>query len=201
MLATDGEPGLGEALAGVANRAQRCRWHLVDQLKYSLYQDGVKAPGQREPTQELAGLLAIDVPAAEFEQVQPEEKTALAQQIQQARTQVVDLIRRLRQQQDEKAAGYLETARTRMFRWLEFWLETGLVTPATTGYLERLMRELGRRLKKIGFGWTDAGAEQMARILLRRITDPTEWAEYWKKRLRLDGKVQIRFHSVKTVQP
>ena len=55
--------------------------------------------------------------------------------------------------------------------------------------------------KKIGFGWTDAGAEQMARILLRRITDPTEWAEYWKKRLRLDGKVQIRFHSVKTVQP
>ena len=85
-----------------------------------------------------------------------------------------DLIRRLRQQQDEKAAGYLETARTRMFRWLEFWLETGLVTPATTGYLERLKRELGRRLKKIGFGWTDAGAEQMARILLRRITDPTE---------------------------
>ena len=69
---------LAEALAGVANRAQRCRWHLVDQLKYSLYQDGVKAPGQREPTQELAGLLAIDVPAAEFEQVQPEEKTALA---------------------------------------------------------------------------------------------------------------------------
>ena len=142
-------------------------------------------------------MLAIDVPAAEFEPVKPEEKTALAQQIQQARTQVDDLIRGLRQQQYEKVAGSLETARTRMFRWLE----TGLVTPATKGYLERLMRELGRRLKKIGFGWTDTGAEQMARILLRRITDSTEWAEYWKKRLRLDGKVQIRFHSVKTVQP
>jgi len=49
MLVTDGEPGLAEALAGVANRAQRCRWHLADQLKYSLYQDGVKAPGQRDP--------------------------------------------------------------------------------------------------------------------------------------------------------
>jgi len=201
MLVTDGEPGLAEALAGVANRAQRCRWHLVDQLKYSLYQDGVKAPGQRAPTQELAGLLAIDVPAQDFEQVKPTEKAALAEQIQQARTQVDDLIRRLRQQQYQKAAGYLETARTRMFRWLEFWLETGLVTPATTGYLERLMRELGRRLKKIGFGWTDTGAAQMARILLRRITDPDEWAEYWKKRLRLDGKVQIHFRNAKTVQP
>ncbi len=92
-------------------------------------------------------------------------------------------------------------ARARMFRWLEFWLETGLVTPATTGYLERLMRELGRRLKKIGFGWTDAGAAQRARIPLRRITDPREWAEYWKKRLRLDGRVRILFRRVQTVQP
>jgi hypothetical protein len=201
MLVTDGEPGLAEALAGVANRAQRCRWHLVDQLKYSLYQDGVKAPGQRETVQELAGLMAIDVPTEDFEQVKPEEKTALAEQIEQARKQMDDLILRLRQKQYQKAAGYLEAAGTRMFRWLEFWLETGLVTPATTGYLERLMRELGRRLKKIGFGWTDAGAAQMARILLRRITDPAEWAAYWKQRLRLEGRVQILFRRVQTVQP
>lgn len=118
------------------------------------------------PAQELAGLLAIDVPAGDFEQV--------------------------------KAAGYLETARERTFWRLEFWLETGLVTPATTGHLERLMLELGRRLKKLGFGWTGAGAAQMARILLRRITDPDQWAEYWKERLRLDGRVQIHFRSVKT---
>lgn len=55
MLVTDGEPGLAEALAGVAHRAQRCRWHLVDPLKYSLYQDGVKAPGQREPPRNWRG--------------------------------------------------------------------------------------------------------------------------------------------------
>jgi hypothetical protein len=201
MLVSDGEPGLAEALASVANRTQRCRWHLVDQLKYSLYQDGVKAPGQRGAVQELAGLLAIEVLAQDFEQVKPEEKTALAGQIEQARRQVDELIQRLRQKQYEKAAGDLEAARTRMFRWLEFWLETGLVTPATTGYLERLMRELGRRLKKIGFGWTDEGAAQMARILLRRITDPAEWAAYWKRRLRLDGRVQIHFRRVQTVQP
>lgn len=146
-----------------------------------------------------APLLAIDVPAGDFEAVKPEEKTALAEQIQHARTQVDDLIGRLRRKQYEKAAGYLESARERMFRWLEFWLETGLVTPATTGYLARRMRELGRRLKKLGFGWTDAGAAQMARTLLRRITDPEAWAEYWKKRLRLDGKVQIHFRAVKAI--
>ncbi|HEY9172025.1 MAG TPA: hypothetical protein VI136_07075, partial [Verrucomicrobiae bacterium] len=198
-LVTDGEPGLAEALAGVANRAQRCRWPLVDPLKYSLDQDGVKAPGQREPTQELAGLVASDVPAGDFAAVKPEEKAALAEQIQHARGPVDDLIGRVRQKQYENAAGYLEAARERMFRWLEFWLETGRVTPATTGSLERLLRELGRRLKKLGFGWTDAGAAQMAQILLRRITDPEAWAEYWKKRLRLDGRVQIHFRAVKAI--
>ena len=111
------------------------------------------------------------------------------------------MIGRLRQKQYEKAAGYLEAARERMFRWLEFWLETGRVTAATTGSVERLLRELGRRLKKLGFGWTDAGAAQMARILCRRITDPEAWAEYWKKRLRLDGRVQIHFRAVKATPP
>jgi hypothetical protein len=61
------------------------------------------------------------------------------------------------------------------------------------------MRELGRRIKKIGFGWTDQGAAQMARILLRRVTDAQEWAEYWKKRLRLEGRVLFRFRGARTV--
>jgi len=54
---------------------------------------------------------------------------------------------------------------------------------------------LGRRIEKTGFGWIDAGAAQMARILLRRIHDPAERAAYWKKRLWLDGKGRIRFRG------
>ncbi|MCX7825804.1 MAG: hypothetical protein N2689_09630 [Verrucomicrobiae bacterium] len=64
MLVTDGEPGLAEALAGVANHAQRCLWHLVDQLSIQFVSGrGVKAPSQREEVQELAGLLMVEVPS------------------------------------------------------------------------------------------------------------------------------------------
>jgi hypothetical protein len=199
MFVSDGEKGLADNLAQLANNAQRCRWHILEELKYILWQDGAKVKEQRQPIKDLAAVLAIDLPEGAFEPVQAQEKEQVRQKIADAQRPLVELIDRLRAKQYNRAAGYLAAAKARMFRWLEFWLETGLVCPATTSWLERMMRELGRRLKKIGFGWTDKGAAQMARILLRRITDPEEWAEYWKKRLRLEGRVQIHFRGVKTL--
>jgi len=43
---------------------------------------------------------------------------------------------------------------------LRLWLETGIVCPRTTSIIENLIRELVRRLKKIGWNWSDAGAER-----------------------------------------
>ena len=196
---SDGEKGLADNLAQLANRAQRCRWHVLEELKYILWQDGAKVKEQRQPIKDLAAVLAIDLPKGEFEAVQAQEKEDVRQKITAAQKPLDELIARLHAKKYDKAAGYLAAAKSRMFRWLEFWLETGLVSPATTSWLERLMRELGRRLKKIGFGWTDQGAAQMARILLRRITGPEEWADYWRKRMRLEGRVQIHFRGVKTL--
>lgn len=199
MFVSDGEKGLADNLAQLANHAQRCRWHVLEELKYILWQDGAKVKEQRQPIRDLAAVLAIDLPQGALEPVQAEQKESVRQQIALAQKPLEELIERLRAKQYDKAAGYLAAAKARMFRWLEFWLETGLVSPATTSWLERLMRELGRRIKKIGFGWTDKGAAQMARILLRRVTDAEEWAQYWKRRLRLDGRVQINFRGAKTV--
>lgn len=199
MFVSDGEKGLADNLAQLANHAQRCRWHVLEELKYILWQDGARVKEQRQPIKDLAAVLAIDLPEGSFEPVQAQQQESLRLQIASAQKPLDELIERLRAKQYNKAAGYLAAAKARMFRWLEFWLETGLVSPATTAWLERLMRELGRRIKKIGFGWTDKGAAQMARILLRRVTDAEEWAEYWKKRLHLDGRVQINFRGAKTV--
>ena len=80
-------------------------------------------------------------------------------------------------------------------------MKTGFRCPRTTSYLERLMREIGRRLKKIAFGWSERGAAQMTRILIRKIVNPQQWEDYWKKVLRLDGHVQILFRSVTRVTP
>lgn len=59
-------------------------------------------------------------------------------------------------------------------------MATGLAAVRTTSYLERLMRELGRRLKRMASGWSESGAAKMARILIKRICDPEQWNHYWK---------------------
>jgi len=63
--------------------------------------------------------------------------------------------------------------------------------------IERMMREIGRRLKKIAFGWSEKGAAKMARIIIKRITSANEWDEYWKKRLRIEDNVILIYKGVK----
>jgi hypothetical protein len=36
-----------------------------------------------------------------------------------------------------------------MFSYVRTWLQTGLVTPRVSSMIERMMREIGRRIKKL----------------------------------------------------
>ncbi len=51
-----------------------------------------------------------------------------------------------------QAASYVANAKDRLFSYVRFWLSYGLVTPRVSSMIERMMREVGRRLKRIAFG-------------------------------------------------
>ena len=65
--------------------------------------------------------------------------------------------------------------------------------------IERLMREIGRRLKKIAFGWSESGAAKMARMVIARILNPTGWREHWESRRRIVGDAIIVFQGVEVI--
>ena len=65
--------------------------------------------------------------------------------------------------------------------------------------IERLMREIGRRLKKIAFGWSESGAAKMARMVIARILNPTSWREHWESRRRIVGDAIIVFQGVEVI--
>ena len=201
LAVIDGGRGMAEAFAKMANSVQRCEWHLVGQLRYALYDDGVKKPGQQQHVEKLAALLHVQLPAGEIEKIKPEERAPLEQKLFGLAGQLDELIGTLERAGHNHAATYLRSAQGHTFRWLAFWLKTGFRCPRTTSYLERLMREIGRRLKKIAFGWSEKGAAQMTRILIRKIVNPDEWEAHWKKVLRLDGHVTILFRSVGLATP
>ena len=199
MAAIDGGRGMAEAFSTVANEIQRCEWHLVDQLRYALYEDGVKKPEQKAYLEKLAATLQVQMPADEIEKIDPAQRAELEKKLLGVAGEFDGLMATMERAGHPQAAGYLRASQSHTFRWLAFWLKTGFRCPRTTSHLERLMSEIGRRLKKIAFGWSEKGAAQMTRIIIRKIVNVQEWEDYWKKVLRLDGKVKnlvpLRLHG------
>jgi len=66
-----------------------------------------------------------------------------------------------------------------------------------TSMIDRMMREIGRRLKKIAFGWSEKRAAKMARIIIKRITSGSKWDEYWRRQLRIEGNASLIYRGVK----
>lgn len=200
LLLSDGERAIARSLAGLAgNEQQRCHVHLSRELGYTLWRDGV-AHTERAPHQKnLAGILAIELPAEEIETVKPGDRATLEERIRTAEGQIDGLIHLFEQRRYLKAAGYLREAREHLFGYVRLWLSTGIVLPRTTNFLENLMRQLARRLKRMAQNWSERGALKITRILLRKILTPEDWHNYWNKRLRLENNVSILIRSIRQV--
>jgi hypothetical protein len=99
------------------------------------------------------------------------------------------------------AADYLIQASKHLFSYVDRWLAKGIVSPRVSSFIERMMRELARRLKRMAFGWSEPGAAKMARIIIKRFTSANQWEAYWKKRLRIQGNVILTIRNITTTSP
>lgn len=70
-------------------------------------------------------------------------------------------------------------------------IKSGQKVARVTSRIERFMREMARRMKRIAHNWSEAGAEVMARILLKIKLDPVGWENYWKEKMKITGKFQL----------
>ena len=59
------------------------------------------------------------------------------------------------------------------------------------------MRELGRRLKKTVYGWSDKGATKIIRIILKRFTSANEWEQYWQDKMNYLDNVIVSVRNYK----
>jgi hypothetical protein len=128
-----------ENLAGCATNVQRCRWHLVHQLKYYLRQDGVPF-GSRSFYQNSLKRILWDSKNG------PER----------LKTYVKDL----KNNGLKQSAKHLSNAQHEAFTWAN---HLGF-SFTTTSPLEREMRELNRRAD-MGVRWTDKGIESVLKVL------------------------------------
>ena len=91
------------------------------------------------------------------------------------------------------AVNYLENAQHAMFGYVRRWFNLGLICPRASSFIERTMRTIGRRIKKLGYNWKNEGVGKIARIVLKLFASEHEWNEYWRKRMGLNQSVMLDF--------
>jgi hypothetical protein len=191
----DGEPGLDDFLADVAE-SQRCTWHGPRGLYHSLWQDGSKKKGSKPHTDTIKQLIGVELPKGDFEILKEEDKAQVKNNYETSKADIQKLINVFYAKGYKHGATYLEKLSTRLFTNIELWLETGVIAPKTTSLLERVFREIGRRLKRIAWGWSDSAVTNISKMIMIRQYSRDQWEKYWKRKLGIRGYFNIQIASV-----
>jgi hypothetical protein len=192
LFISDGERALEKWMGKLAQQQSRCHWHFSRDLSYALWQDGVSKEQRDDEKENARRLLAIELPPEDMEELSPRKRLELGRRIESAEAELADLQQAFLEKGYNRAATYVGNAKDRLFGYLRTWMATGIACPRATSIIENLIRELVRRLKKIGWNWSDAGATRMGQIVMVRRYDQEKWEEYWRKRMNLQGRCTAR---------
>jgi hypothetical protein len=191
----DGEPGLDDFLADVAE-TQRCTWHGPRGLYHALWEDGLKKKDSQPAIDKIKHLIGIELPEGDFELLKEEDKEPVKTQYDASKAQMQELIETFRQRGYTHGASYLENISDRLFTHIEMWLKSGVIAPKTISLLERVFREIGRRLKRIAWGWCDKAVTKLSKMILLKQYSRDKWEEYWKHKLGIEGHFHIEIASI-----
>lgn len=199
MLITDGEEELIRHLKKLATNHQRCLFHMTYELKPLLqYKDIVSKEEAIKLSQALGDIIYINLPEQDADPLKSmEDKLRIEIKLKEIKEKLDDFIRELKIMGYKKSMTFVENSKNQLFAYVENWLKTGIINPRVTSFVERMMREIKRRIRKIGFSWSERGAEQMTRLILLQLSSTKEsWEIYWKNRMGFDSKIKLRFLGV-----
>jgi hypothetical protein len=191
----DGEPGLDDFLSDVAE-SQRCTWHGPRGLYHALWEDGIKKKQSQPETDKIKQLIGIELPEGDFEILKEEDKAQVKNRYESSKSKIKELIETFREKGYKHGTSYLENLSERLFTNIELWLKTGIIAPKTTSLLERVFRELGRRLKRIAWGWADKTVTNLSKMIMIRQYSRKKWEQYWKDKLGIKGYFDIEISAV-----
>lgn len=198
ILVCDGEEEIAENLAKFANGSfQRCQWHCVHDTYHAMWEDGGRAKEIKPVQNKLKHLLAIEIPKEDIEEVDEAQALALEVRMKESESSITSLVEDIRARGFVKAASYLERAKHAMFNYLRRWLALGIVCPRASSLIERTMRELARRLKRIAYGWKEEGLSKISKFILKIFSNEEEWRKYWEKRMAINQNVLVNFKMIK----
>ena len=193
----DGEPGLDDFLSDIAE-SQRCVWHGPRGLYHSLWEDGLTKKDSQPQIDKLKHLIGIELPQTDYELLKEKDKQSVKEKYQSSKAELVGLIDLFKDHGYHKGAMYLENLSQRIFTHIEIWLKTGVIAPKTTSLLERIFREIGRRIKRIAWGWSDEAVTKLSKMIILKKYSKEKWEQYWKQKLGIKDNFNIQIIQIET---
>jgi len=164
VLVSDGDERLIKGLKKLTHHQQRCQWHVARNFKYPFqYQDKGSKEDARVYTNQIWELLN----STNFNKIQfdedmsiDERKLKVMEEVWKAEKEINELEVTLKKDKFSKAATYLKNAKEQLFTNVRYLIKTGEELPKVTSRIERFMRELARRMKRIAHNWSEDGPPQ-----------------------------------------
>jgi hypothetical protein len=191
----DGEPGLAGFLSDMTEE-QRCTWHASRGLYHAMWEDDLKKKDSQPYVNEVKQIVGIELPEGDFELLKEDDKEAVKTQYENSKQEIQKLIRTFYEKGYLKGASYLENLSRGLFANIELWLSSGIIAPKTTSLLERVFREIGRRMKKIAWGWSDAAVNNLSKMILLKQYAKDKWEQFWKQKLGIKGYFSIQLQKI-----
>ncbi len=198
-LVTDGEEELINALKKLAGNHQRCLFHMTHELTPLLrYKDIVGKDEAIKISQQLDELLYLDLPAEDADPLKSlEDKLKIEVKLKEMKTAIDNFINELNMMGYKKAKTFVENAKAQLFTYIDNWIKTGISNPKVTSLVERIMREIKRRIKKIGFAWSEKGAEKMTRLVLLQLSSTKQyWENHWTAKMGSNANIKLSFLGI-----
>lgn len=199
-LVTDGEEELVSALKKLARSHQRCLFHMTHELVPLLrYKDIVSKEEALKLSKDLGELIYIELPEQDADPLKSlEDKLKIEIKLKEMEKSIGAFIEELRMLGYKKAKTFVENAKAQLFTYINNWLKTGLSNPRVTSLVERTMREIKRRIKKIGFKWSERGAEKMTRLVILQLSSTKGyWERFWIDKMGSNANIKLSFLGVK----
>lgn len=202
-LITDGEEELVRHLKKLALSHQRCLFHMTHELTPLLrYQDMVGKDEAIKISDELHDLLYLELPETDADPLKSlEDKLKIEAHVLKMKQAIDGFILELKMMGYKKAKTFVENAKAQLFTYIENWVKTGISNPKVTSLVERIMREIKRRIKKMGFKWSEKGAEKMTRLILLQLGSTKYiWENHWAEKMGIDANIKLTFLGVTVAQ-
>ncbi|MBL7543211.1 MAG: hypothetical protein JNL11_05315 [Bdellovibrionaceae bacterium] len=198
-LITDGEEEMVRQLKKLAMSHQRCLFHMTHELTPLLrYKDIVGKDEALKISEELNELLYLDLPETDADPLKSlEDKLKIEIKLKAMKEAIDAFIKELHALGYAKAKTFVENAKAQLFTYIDNWIKTGISNPKVTSLVERMMREIKRRIKRMGYRWSENGAEKMTRLILLQLSSTKHfWETQWQEKMGINANIKLTFLGI-----